>query len=141
MVVGVPSHHGSRLSFSMVSVVFAAYTSDSVHRSPSSAHSICWPIAFRKLKHTCSPPKRKMTFSNLGFAHTISLPLLYKGWSAVIMVCFWPVWFEMSTKRLITVVSVSLSSAGACRMGSITAVVTGGINDTGCFIESSPCWN
>ena len=110
----------------MVSVVFAAYTSDSVHRPSSSAHSMCWPIAFRKLKHTCSPPKRKMTFSNLGFAHTISLPLLYKGWSAVMMVCFWPVRFEMSTKRLITVVSVSLSSAGACGMGSIPAVVTGG---------------
>ena len=64
---------------------------------------------------------RKMTFSNLGFTHTSSLLL-----SHVV---------EMSTKRLITMVSVSLSSAGAWRMGSIPAVVTGGggVNDTGGF--------
>ena len=36
------------------------------------------------------------------------------------------VWFEMSTKRLITVVNVSLSSAGAWRRGNIPAVATGG---------------
>ena len=74
----------------------------------------------------CSPPMIKMTCGNLGFAHTSSLPLLYNGWSAVMIVCFWPTWFQISTKRLITV-SVSLSSAGAWRIGSIPAgVIIGG---------------
>ena len=67
---------------------------------------MCLPIAFWKLKHMCSPPMIKMTCANLGFAHTSSLPLLYNGWSAVIIVRFWPTWFQISTKRLITVVSV-----------------------------------
>ena len=40
--------------------------------------------------------------------------------------CFWPVSFEMSTKQLIKVVSVSLSSASAWRMGSNLAVVEDG---------------
>ena len=74
----------------------------------------------------CSPPMIKMTCANLGFAHTSSLPLLYNGWLAVMIVCFWPTWFQISTKRLMTVVSVSLSSAGAWRIGSIPAGVTGG---------------
>ena len=74
----------------------------------------------------CSPPMIKMTCANLGFAHTSSLPLLYNGWSAVMIVCFWPTWFQISTKRLITDVSVSLSSASAWRIGSIPAGVTGG---------------
>ena len=87
---------------------------------------MCLPIAFWKLKHMCSPPMIKMTCAHLGFAHTSSLPLLYNGWSAVMIVCFWPTWFQISTKRLITVVSVSLSSAGDWRIGSSPAGVTGG---------------
>ena len=44
-----------------------------------------------------------------------------------------PKWFEMSTKRLITLVSVSLSSGRAWGTDRIPAVVTGG-HDTGGFV-------
>ena len=43
------------------------------------------------------------------------------------IVCVWPMWCEMAIKRLMTVVSVSLSSAGAWIMGSIHTIVIGGL--------------
>ena len=68
-----------------------------------------------------------------------SLFLLYIGWSVVMIMRFWYMWYKKSMKRFITVVSVSLSSAGDWRMGSVSVVVRGegGDNGTGGFVHCS----
>ena len=55
--------------------------------------------------------------------------------------CFWPILCEMAIQRLITAMSVSLSSASVWRMGSIHVVITSVSvcvgNNTGGFVHCS----
>ena len=64
VLVGVPHTTAVGLPSSMVSMVFAAYTPDSVHKSYGPVQSMCSPVAFRKLKQTRSSSMRKMTSSH-----------------------------------------------------------------------------